>query len=84
MRPLGGRALLIEELAADAVRIADEDVRSVPRGVQRSIGHREVVADQIQLRVAGLGEQHLAGIGDRDLTAGDNQPLGRSVRLPGG
>ena len=31
----------------------------------------------------GIGEEHLAGVGDRDLAAGDDQPLGRSVRAPG-
>ena len=43
-RPRLGRALLEEELAVDAVRIADEHVRPAAGAAQRAVGDREVVA----------------------------------------
>ena len=46
------RALLVEELAADAVGIADEDVRPAAGRPQRAVGDGEVVAHEVELRVA--------------------------------
>src|SRR2546422_1471082 len=67
------RSLLVEELAVDAVRITDEHVRPSARASQRALGHCEVVAREIELRVTRLRKQHLVGIRDRDFTAGDRQ-----------
>ena len=61
------RALLVEELAVDAVGIADQHVGPAAGALQRAIGHGEVVARQIQLGVTGLGEQHLPRVRDRHL-----------------
>ena len=70
-RPRRGRALLVEELAVDAVRVADENV-GAPAGVlQGAVGHAQVVLDHLQLRDTGLGEVDLVGVGDGDLLAGD-------------
>ena len=46
------RALLVEELAADAVRIAHEHVRPSAGAAQRAVGDGEVVAREIELGVA--------------------------------
>ena len=76
--PVGSRLrrpLLVEELAVDAVRIADEHVRPPAGGAQRAIGDREVVAHEIELRVASLREKHLARVGDRDFPARNRQQL---------
>ena len=70
-RPRLGRALLVEELAADAVRIAHQHVRPAAGAPQRAVGDGEVVAHEIELGVTRLGKQHLVGIRDRDLAAGD-------------
>ena len=56
------RALLEEELAADAVGIADQDVGPAAGSLQGSLGHSDVVAREIELGVAGLREQDLAGL----------------------
>ena len=66
-----GARFWIEELAVDAVRIAHEHVRPAAGAAQRAVGDGEVVAHEIELGVAGLGEQHLARVRDRDLAAGD-------------
>ena len=75
LRTRRGRALLIEELAGDPVRIADQHVRPAARRAQGAVGHRDVVARQIEFRVTGLGEQHLARVRDHDVTSGDGQDL---------
>ena len=72
-RPRLGRALLIEELALDAVRVAHQHVRPPAGAAQRAVGDREVVAHEIQLRETGLGKQHLARVRDRDLAASDDE-----------
>jgi hypothetical protein len=77
LRPRGGRALLVEELAADAVRVAHQHVGPVARATQRPLGDREVVVDQIELAVARVGEEHLVRIRDRDLAAGDREHRAR-------
>ena len=75
-RPRCRRALLIEELAVDAVGIAHEHVGPAAGAAQRAVGHREVVAREVELRVARLRKQHLARIRDRDLAAVDQDDLG--------
>ena len=67
------RALLIEKLTAGAVRIADEDVRTPARALERARRNREVIAREIELGMAALREQYLGGIRDRDLAAGNLQ-----------
>ena len=46
-RPRGGRALLVEELAVDAVRIAHEHVGAAAGAAQRAVGDGQVVADEV-------------------------------------
>ena len=55
----------------DAVGVAHEHVRPPARAPQRSLRHREVIADDVQLGDASLGEIDLARVGDRHLAAGD-------------
>ena len=74
-RPRLRCALLIEELAIDAVRIAHEHVWTAARAVQRSIGNRQVVAHEVELRMARLRKQHLARIRDHDLASVNGQQL---------
>jgi hypothetical protein len=61
----------------DAVRVADEDVRAAAGSPQRALGHRQVVADDLELRDAGLGKVDLARVRDRDLAAAhvEDHPL---------
>ncbi len=68
-RPRGRRALLVEELAVDAVGIADEHVRPIAVRAKRSVGDSQVVADEIELGVAGLGKENLAGVRDWNLAS---------------
>ncbi len=63
------RALLVEELAVDAVGIAHQHVRPAAGAAQRAVGDGEVVAHEIELGVTGLGKENLAGIADRDFCA---------------
>ena len=70
-RPRLGRALLEEELAVDAVRIAHEHVRPAARAAQRAVGDREVVVHEIEFRVPGAREEHLLRVGDRHLAPAD-------------
>jgi len=60
-------ALLIEELAVDAVRVADEHVGTPARPSQRALRYREVIAGEVQFGVAGVREQHLRRIRERNL-----------------
>ena len=66
-----GRALLVEELAVDAVGVAHEHVRPAARAAQRALGHREVVLHDLELGDPRLGEVDLARVRDRDLAARD-------------
>src|SRR5438309_4410825 len=83
-RSRGGRALLVEGLAVDAVSIADEHVRPVTRSPQCALGYGKVVADDLQLGDPGFREVDLARVRDRDLAAGDldRHPLGFARRHP--
>ena len=69
------RALLKEEIALDAVRIAHEDVGSAARALQRSWRDGDVIARQIELCVAGLRKQHLVRIRDRDPATRNSETL---------
>ncbi len=73
------RALLVEELLAETVRISHQHVRPAARAAQRALGNLEVVRHEIELRVTGLWEQHLAGICDRHLTPGNVEDRGFSL-----
>ena len=70
-----GRALLVEELAVDAVRIAHEHVGPVAGRAQRALGHRQVVARQIELGITRLREQHFPRVRDGDLPPVNRQDL---------
>ena len=48
-----------------------EGHRPAAGAAQRPVGHGEVVRDEVELRVAGLGEVDLVRVRDRDLAAGD-------------
>jgi hypothetical protein len=57
-------ALLVEEVAVDAVRVADH-VKGPPAQVgQRAVGDVEVVAGKVALRQPGLRKEGLVGIRD--------------------
>jgi hypothetical protein len=68
-------ALLVEELALDSVYVTLERHRPSPYAAQRAIRDREVVPDQVELGVPGLGKEDLVRVGDRDLPALDLQQL---------
>ncbi len=70
------RPLLIEEFAGDAVGIAHQHGGPAAGAAQRALGHRQVVAHEVELRVSRLRKQHLARIRDRDLPAVDQNDLG--------
>ena len=65
-------ALLVEELAVDAVREALHVEGPAAQMRQRAVGDVEVVADDVALRQPPLGEEHLVGVGDRDVPAPDS------------
>src|SRR5687768_7364098 len=72
--PLGPRcrsALLIKVLATEPIRVTDQYVGAISGAAQRAVGHGEVVANQIKLRVAGRGKQDLVGVRDCHLASGD-------------
>ena len=74
LEPLGmryGHALLIEEVALDAVGVTLHLHRTSRHVVEDSVGDVDVVLDEVALRQAHLGEEDLVEIGDLDLTAGD-------------
>ena len=80
LRPRFRRALLIEKFLADAVGVAHQHVRAAAGAAQRAFGHREVVANQVELGVARFWEQHLVRIGDRHFPAVDRQDLAFRLR----
>src|ERR1043165_4755715 len=67
------RALLVEEFAVDAVRIADEHVGPPAGASECAVSHGEVIADDIEFRVAGLRKENFLRIADRDLLTRDRQ-----------
>ena len=88
VRPLAGRALLVERLALGAVDEALQDDRAIADAGQRARRDREVVAHEVE-----LGELHLAReiglvrVRDADLATVDREHrgfrfLGHDFRLP--
>ena len=65
------RALLKEKLAADAVRKPNHDVGTPAGSAQRTVGDMEVVANEVELGVACLREEHFLRIGDDHLAGAD-------------
>src|SRR6185436_4168429 len=71
----GGRALLEEELALGAVHVALQRHRAAGDAAERALGDREVVGDEIELGVSGLGEVDLVRVRDGHLVPGDLEDL---------
>jgi hypothetical protein len=69
------RTLLVEEIAVDPVRVADENIRAVACRAQRAVGDGEVVIHEVELRVARGGKEHLVRVGDGHLAHADPQNL---------
>ena len=69
------RALLEEELAADAVGVADQHVGPAAGALQRALGDGNVVARQIELGVAGLQGTGPSGVRNRDLATRHGENL---------
>ena len=72
--------LLEERLAGCPVDEALEGHRAVPNAEQRAVGDREVVPDEIDLGDAGIGEEDLARVADRDLVTVEGEGLGLGAR----
>ena len=79
-RPRCRRPLLVEELLADSVGVALEDVGPMARAAQRALGNSQVITGQVELGVPGLREQDLGRVGDRDLVIADPQQLSFRLR----
>src|SRR4029450_3186997 len=75
-RTRGRSALLIEELVADAVGIAHEDIRSIAARANRTIRNRKVVTNEVELRVARVGKKHLLRVRNADFPPSNIQNLG--------
>ena len=69
------RALLEERLLLGPVDEALERHRPAAHPDERPVGDGEEVADEVQLRVAGLREVELVRVADRDLAAADLEDL---------
>ena len=69
---MGGHALLVEEVAFDAVRVAHHVERPLAQVRQRTVGDVEVVRDEVALRQADLREVELVRIRERDVVAADS------------
>ena len=73
LQPIGRRVgdpLLEERRLGGPVHKALERGGPVAQMPECGFGHRQVVVDQVELRVPGLGKEHLAGVGHLDLTPG--------------
>ena len=70
------RPLLEECLTIGAIDEALEGHRSVADADDGAIGDGEVVANEVELGDAGIGEEELAGVGDGDLVPVEGQGLG--------
>ena len=87
LRPLLGRALLVERLALGAVDEALQHDRPIADAAQRAGRHREVVADEVELRELRLPREiGLVRVGDPDLAPVDREHrrfrcLGHDFRL---
>ena len=64
-------ALLVEELALDAVREPLHVERPAAEVGECELGDADVVRDEVALRQPALGEEQLVGIRDRDVVAAD-------------
>jgi len=74
LEPVGAvrrRALLEEELVADAVGVADQHAGAPARAAQRPLGDGEVVVHQVELPDLRLRKQQLGRVRDDDVTAVD-------------
>ena len=60
--PLLGHALLVDLLALDPVREAAELRRPLVQRAHDPLADREVVVDEVALRLPGCREQHLVGV----------------------
>ena len=78
-RPRRRRALHIEEVAGNAVRIALHHHRAVADVRQQNVGDADVIAKKIALRQLELWKVDFAQIGERDAAAVDLD--GRVVRV---
>ena len=67
LRPRGRGPLLEHRLLANALDEPLEDHRPAGDPAQRPLGNRQVVADQVQLGVPGVGEHDLVLVGDHNL-----------------
>ena len=68
---LHGRALLEEELSLRAIDEPLHRHRAPAHAPHRALRDRQVIEDQVALRVPRLGEEHLLRIGDGHLASGD-------------
>ncbi len=75
LRPVVRRPLLEERLPRRAVDEPLEGHRPPTGTAQRAVRHRQVVLHQVQLRVAGPREVHLARVRDGHLAAVDPEDL---------
>ena len=75
--PFCRRSLLEDRLLVDALDEPFQDHRAAGHAAQRTVGDGQVVADQVELGVAGspvlTGEDHLVRMGDGDLASGHVQ-----------
>ena len=78
--PLLGHALLVDLLARDPVREAPELRRPLAQRADDPVADREVVVDEVALRVPGVGEQHLVGV--RHLDERASRPRARRRARP--
>jgi len=74
-----GNALLVEEVALDAVRVALHVERPPADVVERARRHVDVVLDEVVLRQTALGEERFLRVRDLDLVAADSH-LARKLR----
>ena len=80
-------ALLVEELAVHAMRIAEHLHRPVADVREQVVGEVDVVADEVALREAALREEDLVRVRDLDVVAADPhgaEGYGPEITLRGG
>ena len=82
-RPVARRALLIEEVGLDAVRVAHEDVRPAARAAQRAGRDAKKVGSDVELGVSRLRKQDLVRVGDDDLVTVDQSDSAAAVGIVG-
>ena len=62
-----------QELAGDAVRVANQHARASARATKRALGHGDVVVHEVELADPGFGDQQLRRMRDDELAAIDAQ-----------